>query len=173
MKTRFSLTVLSLIVFVACSSITDEELMKKAEDSLASGDTTLAIESYEKLIVDRKESPLRAQALFLQAGIYQTRRGGTPKAVEYYRLLAEEYPSNEKAPASLFLVGFIYNNELKDLPKAKEAYEEFLRKYPDNEMAASAKVELQFLGKDATEILNASAPPEEKQKKSTPRASAK
>jgi hypothetical protein len=54
----------------------------------------------------------------------------------------------------LFLSGFIYNNDLRQLDSAKIVYETFLKKYPDHELAASARFELETLGKDPSQTLN-------------------
>lgn len=155
MKITSFLTVALLLSTVGCARLSDEELMKGAEKALAERDTTLAIRHYETIVQDRKESPLRVKALYILGGVYQARRTSAMKAVETFQKLISEYPDNEKAANSLFLIGFIYNNDLKDFTKAKREYEEFLAKYPNHEMANSTKFELEYLGKDPSDILKA------------------
>lgn len=155
MISRSLITFTVLLALSSCSRLSEEELLKRGSKSLAAGDTAAAIADYERLINDYPESPSRPGMLYALGSIYQAGDGGALKAIENYRKLVTEYPTHAKAPTCLFLIGFVYNNQLKDLAKAKEAYEEFLTKYPNDEMAVSAKFELQFLGKDPTEILKA------------------
>ncbi len=77
------------------------------------------------------------------------------EAVVKYEQLVELHPKNDFAPQSQFMIGFICANELMELEKAGKAYNAFLKNYSDKSdsgMIASAKWELENLGKDINEI---------------------
>jgi outer membrane protein assembly factor BamD (BamD/ComL family) len=77
------------------------------------------------------------------------------EAVVKYEELVTLHPKNKLAAQSQFMVGFICANELDELEKAAEAYRAFLENYAamsDSGMVASARWELENLGKDINEI---------------------
>ncbi len=85
-------------------------------------------------------------------------------AVVKYEQLVELHSKDKFAPQSQFMIGFIYANELDDLDKAKVAYETFLANYAansDSGMVASARWELENLGKDIDEIEDLSLIPKD------------
>ena len=53
----------------------------------------------------------------------------------------------------MFSTGFIYANNLNQVDSARAAYTLFLEKYPQSELAASAKGELENLGRTPEEII--------------------
>ena len=76
-------------------------------------------------------------------------------AVMKYEQLVAKHSKSSFAPQAQFMIGFIYANELDELDKAKVAYEVFLENYAsksDSGMVASARWELDNLGKDIDEI---------------------
>ena len=76
-------------------------------------------------------------------------------AVKVYRQIAEKYPKSRQGANSQFMVGYIYANHLKDLEQARIELNRFLDKFSavsDSGLIAGAKFELQFLGKDISEI---------------------
>ncbi|TKJ40345.1 hypothetical protein CEE37_08440 [candidate division LCP-89 bacterium B3_LCP] len=77
------------------------------------------------------------------------------EAVTKYEELVTLHPRSELAPQSQFMIGFICANEIGNLEKASVAYKAFLENYSDvsdSGMVASAKWELDNLGKDINEI---------------------
>ena len=81
--------------------------------------------------------------------------GKYAEAVTGYEKLIQVHPRGKYAPQAQFMVGFICANELKDLGKAEKAYKSFLEKYAaqsDSGMVASARWELENLGKDINQI---------------------
>lgn len=92
--------------------------------------------------------------IFSQAKSLQEEQKYAEAVVKYEELVAL-HPKNKLAAQSQFMVGFICANELDDLEKAAEAYKAFLENYAstsDSGMVASAKWELENLGKDINEI---------------------
>jgi TolA-binding protein len=67
----------------------------------------------------------------------------------FYRL----FPSSPNAPKMLFLAGFTYNNDLHLIDSARVLYAAFLEHYPSDPMAASARFELDNLGKSPDEFI--------------------
>ena len=53
----------------------------------------------------------------------------------------------------MFFIGFIYNNNLQMYDSARIAYQNFIAKFPNHELAASAKFEIDNLGKTPDEII--------------------
>jgi len=81
--------------------------------------------------------------------------GKYAEAVTGYEKLIQVHPKGKNAPQAQFMIGFICANELKDLTKAEKAYKAFLEKYAaksDSGMVASARWELENLGKDINQI---------------------
>lgn len=74
------------------------------------------------------------------------------KAEESFQNLYEAYPDGILASKSLFMVGYINANHLNNLVKAREYYKTFIEKFSDHELVASAKYELEHLGKEADEL---------------------
>ncbi|MBU0517495.1 tetratricopeptide repeat protein [bacterium] len=103
-----------------------------------------------------------ADALFSEAKALQE-EAKFAEATAKYESLVQQFPKSSFAAQSQFMIGFIYANELKDLDKAKVAYEAFLKNYSsssDSGMVASARWELDNLGKDINEIKDLSLVPD-------------
>ncbi len=74
------------------------------------------------------------------------------EAEKYFQKILDEYPNGVYSSKALFMVGFINANHLKNFDKAKKYYTEFLKKYPNHELAASAKYEIENLGKNVDDL---------------------
>ena len=53
----------------------------------------------------------------------------------------------------MFVIGFIYNNNLQMLDSARAAYLAFLQRFPNHDLSASAKFELENLGRTPDAII--------------------
>jgi TolA-binding protein len=95
------------------------------------------------------------------------------KAVNAYRVFYAQFPNSKEAPTALFLMGFIYNNELHNIDSARAAYKTFLEKYPGHDLAASAKFEMETLGKDPTTMLHEEIIPKAEQHEAERKKAAK
>ncbi|MDP8237482.1 MAG: tetratricopeptide repeat protein [Candidatus Hatepunaea meridiana] len=76
-------------------------------------------------------------------------------AIRIYRKLVREYPETRQGINSQFMIGYIYANHLKDLEQAKIELNRFLESYSekaDSGLVAGAKFELDYLGKDISDI---------------------
>jgi outer membrane protein assembly factor BamD (BamD/ComL family) len=105
------------------------------------------------LVIGCQKGP-KAEDIFTEAKQLQE-NAQYAEAVAKYQQLVDRYPKNRFAPQAQFMIGFIYANELDEYDKAKVAYEAFLANYADvsdSGMVASAKWELDNLGKDINEI---------------------
>jgi len=74
------------------------------------------------------------------------------KAIENFKKLLEYYPQGDKTASAMFMVGFIYANNLENYEEARIYYNKFIEKYPEHELVASARYELETLGKDINEL---------------------
>lgn len=155
MRFSVSLILTSLVLLGGCSKPAPEEYVGKATVAINAKNFALAVEEYEKLINDHPKSVQAEEAMFTIAKIQSDELKNFPKAIEAYKRYTEKYPDGKQAPLAMFLTGYVYHNELNDLGNAKTAYEAFLARFPEHEMAASAKFELQNLGKKPEELLPA------------------
>ena len=157
MKTKFFIVAALIASLMACSKLSEEQIMEKAIDAQKGNQFEKALEHYQALLDTYPKSNKVPEALYAMGSIYQNQKEFA-KAVGVYARIAKEYPEHATASSASFLVGFIYSNELKNYPAAKTAYEEFLQKYPSSPMASSAKFELDNLGKDPEEIIREKVP---------------
>lgn len=155
-KILLLLFVVTLVLFLThCGeSLTEKQLYEKAQKYENEEKSELAIKFYDKFVSNYPQSPLAPEALFRIAVVAAGHQKDLEKAIETYRRLVQKYPDNEFAPKSQFMVGYLYANEIKDYEQAKEAYKLFLEKYAtvDSGMTASAKFELENMGKDISDI---------------------
>ena len=100
-----------------------------------------------------KDSIQSEEYLALAASLYQNTLQQIDKALSLNDRIIAEYPESERAVFALFNKGYIYNNYRRDTSMARTIYSDFISKYPDHKLATDAKVELQFLGKSAKEML--------------------
>lgn len=147
--------ILLLLSFVGCSKPSAEEMYKKGEDAQKADQYDAAISAYQDLINTFPDSARTPEAYYAIGTIYQNHKLSYHMAIQTFRLLIEKYPHHATSPGASFLIGFIYNNNLKKVDSARFAYEDFLKRYPSDQLAVSAKFELDNLGKEPEEILNA------------------
>ncbi|MBN2367060.1 MAG: outer membrane protein assembly factor BamD [Calditrichaeota bacterium] len=69
-----------------------------------------------------------------------------------FQKILDQYPEGEYTSKAMFMVAFVNANYLKNYEKAEKYYKEFLEKYPTHELAASARYELEHLGKDINDL---------------------
>jgi len=163
MKTFFILITSFLIIF-GCSTKTDKEYLKTAENDVKGNNISKAIESYQTLVNEYPDSKLAPEALYEMAALYQNnmiknlnKKESLQKSVEIYRSVYDKYPKSKKAPMALFMSGFILANELNNYDEASKTYNLFLKKFPNHELSTSAKEELKHLGLSPEEILKEKA----------------
>ncbi len=141
--------------FIGCSKPTAEEMFNKGVDAQKAEQYDDAIASYQELINAYPDSARAPEAVYAVGAIYQNHKHSYHQAIQEFRLLIEKYPNHATAPNASFVIGFIYNNELKVIDSARIAYEDFLKRYPENQLVGAVQFELNNLGKDPEEILNA------------------
>ena len=78
--------------------------------------------------------------------------GKYEEAIENFKNILEYYPQGENAPKALFMIGFINANHINNYEEAKKCYIQFIEQYPTHELTASAKYEIETLGKDINEL---------------------
>jgi outer membrane protein assembly factor BamD (BamD/ComL family) len=168
-----------------CSKPTAEEYFARAQkqaqtaatmaDTLRSPDAVReafgpAIGLFQSVIREYPHHPLAEASIFEIANIQNSNLHMPREAIEGYSLYCREYPAGKQTPLAMFLIGYLYNNELHNSDSAAAAYRRFLDRYPGSEMAASARFELDNLGKSPEEAIPIPPPgPESKRgKKQTP-----
>lgn len=167
---RIKYLLFALIVFVSCSRKSDVELYTEGKAAEEKKDFQTAAQLYEEG-VDRFQTTAYAESSLLRLSfMYNNDLKDSRKAIGSYQRFIGLFPSSKHSPTMLFLSGFIYNNELRMLDSAKITYEKFLQKYPDHELAASARFELQTLGKDPGDTFPANLKSEETENKNKPSA---
>lgn len=160
MYTKFLLLFTTILIFVSCSKISDEEYYNLASKEYEKGNKDEAYKNLEYLVEDYPQSKLAADAYFLMADILLNKTADSiknfenhKKAVELYAKVQYDYPNSEKAPQALFMAGFISSEFLKDYQLAAQYYKRFMKIYPDHELFDSVKEDLNNLGKTPEEIL--------------------
>jgi TolA-binding protein len=152
MKLSFFLVL--VLILSSCSHKSDTELYTDAKAAESKKDFQKAVELYEQ-VVDRFPTVATAESSLVRLSVIFNNDIKDPrKAIDAYRRCYTMFPSSKQAPTMLFLSGFVFNNELHMLDSARIVYETFLQKYPDNDLAASAKFELETLGKDPGLAIN-------------------
>jgi outer membrane protein assembly factor BamD (BamD/ComL family) len=149
--------ILSLVA-ASCSRKSDADLFKEGTAAENARDIAAATTRYEELVERYPATALAESSLSRLAVIYATDEKDFSKAVFTYRRYYTMFPESKYAPTMLFLSGYVFNNELHRLDSARVAYEAFLQKYPDHTLAASARYELETLGKDPGAVLREKAP---------------
>jgi len=160
MKRFFPLFIIFIILFSACDSNKDKELLASATAKADAKNYTEALKDYQKIIDEYSSSDNAAESLFAVAAMYHmyqipnlSQEESLKKAVTYYEKLYQDFPKNEKAAKSLFMAAFIKANELNQIEGARTDYKTFIEKYPNHELATQARIELDNLGKTPEEIL--------------------
>lgn len=144
---------LLLILIASCSRKSAVNLYKEGMAAEEQKNFYVAIEMYEEVVDKFTTSEYAESSLVRLSVIYNNDMKDARKAIDSYRRLYTLFPNSTQAPTMIFLAAFIYNNELHNIDSAKILYETFLQRYPEHELAASAKFEIQNLGKDPGEAL--------------------
>lgn len=168
MKKLVLSTVVILLLFSACSTENEKDLIEKGSQFLKDENYVEAVQTYEKIVTDFPDKEEAGIAYLEMAKLYQGRalrdvseRESYLKAIDYYQKVYNNYPEMGEAPGALFMTGFLQANEIHDYEAARESYNLFLERYPEHELASSAQTELENLGLSPEEILEkATAKPE-------------
>ncbi len=147
-----------VILLGSCARKSAPALYEEAQSFYVQKEFQKAADDYEEIVARFPNQSLAESALSHLASLYSGELKDSRKAVNAYRRSYLMFPSGKQAPTMLFLTGFIYNNELHEVDSARQAYESFLRQYPGHELAASAKFELETLGKDPGQALSGKIP---------------
>lgn len=152
MKRLEFLAILALLL-ANCSGKSDVTLYREGTAAEESGKFQLAVDRYEEIVLRFQTSAYAESALYRAGPVYNNDLHDIGKAIGAYRRFYELFPASKHAPTALFLSGFLLNNELHQTDSAKTIYEKFLKNYPNHELAASARFELETLGKDPGPLL--------------------
>lgn len=102
----------------------------------------------------KKPSSQELESMFNQAQELQM-ANKHEEAIKVYREIIKKAPNSKMGANSQFMIGFIFNNYLRDTAQARIELTRFLEKYSkiaDSGLVAGAKFELEYLGKDISEI---------------------
>ena len=150
---RTMLCILFVCVFSSCSRKNDADLYHEGTIAEEQKNFQLAIERYDEIVQHDPHTAYAETSQYRIAVIYNNDLRDPVKALKAYQAFHAMFPLSTQAPNALFLTGFLYNNELRMIDSARKAYETFLAQYPTHELAASAKFELETLGKDPGDIV--------------------
>lgn len=151
---KFSAYIVPCIILflVGCAKMTEDELWQKVEQSRASGNTDSTVQMCQAILKEYPEGKNAPAALFMLAQTYNAKQD-FHAAVDSYSAFVKKYPDLNSTPLAMFFIGFIYNNNLQMVDSARVAYQNFIAKFPNHELAASAKFEIDNLGKTPDEII--------------------
>jgi TolA-binding protein len=137
----------------SCSGRNARSLYDEARSAEDSGKFAVAAEKYDQVVREFPTEAVAETSLYKLVTIRSNTPGDKMPAVEAQHRFLEMYPQSAWAPKVTFMLAFNYNNELAQYDSAKKYYELFLAKYPGDELAASAKFELETIGKGPEELL--------------------
>lgn len=140
---------------LGCTKMSEEELWRRVEQSRTSGNVDSTILVCQEILQEYPAGQKAAPALYSLAESYQNGKHDYRASVIYYRTFVAKYPDLKSTPLAIFVAGFIYNNNLQMTDSARLMYQDFLARFPGHELAASAKFELDNLGKTPDEIIAA------------------
>ena len=106
------------------------------------GRTAEAVASYDRLLRDFPNSPLRAQARYAK-GFLLFQGGDYDAAITEYRTLIQAQPDSPIAPKALYGIGDAYYNAGR-LAEAETAYRQVLTRYPNSPFVANALDGLEY-----------------------------
>jgi outer membrane protein assembly factor BamD (BamD/ComL family) len=145
--------ILLLILLASCSRKSDQELYREGLAAERGGDLVTAHDRYKEAMSLSPATAYAESCQYRLANMYLVptgdKRTAAAEQARFYRL----FPASPSAPKMLFLAGFTYNNDLHLTDSARALYAEFLERYPSDPMAASARFELDNLGKSPDEYL--------------------
>ncbi len=156
----------AILLLAGCAKTSEDDLWKKAEQMRTAGNADSTILLCQSILRDYPQGKEAAHALFMLAEAYNGKQD-YHAAVNCYSAFAAKYPDSSSTPLAMFLVGFIYDGNLQMLDSARTAYQNFLAKYPNHELAASARSEIDNLGKTPDEIIGVNKDVAVKAKKTT------
>jgi TolA-binding protein len=145
----------AILFLIGCAKMTEDELWQKVEQSRASGNTDSTIQMCQAILKEYPEGKNASAALYMIAETYQNGKHDYHAAVNYYNAFVKQYPDLNSTPVAMFITAFIYNNNLQMYDSARIAYQSFIARFPNHELAASAKFEIDNLGKTPDEIIGA------------------
>ena len=143
-----------ILFLIGCAKMTEDELWQKIEQSRASGNLDSTIQMCQATIKDYPQGKNASAALYMIAETYQNGKHDYRSAVNYYSAFVKQYPDLNSTPVAMFITAFIYNNNLQMFDSARVAYQNFITRFPNHELAASAKFEIDNLGKTPDEIID-------------------
>jgi len=143
------------LMFASCSRKSDRELEQLAKNAEQQKNWAIAVDYYAEIVDRFPQTALAESSQYRIATIYSNdaELKDARRAVHSYLRFHALFPKSPRAPVALFLAGFLYNNELHSIDSARMVYQDYLQQYPDHELAASAKYELETLGKDPNELM--------------------
>ncbi len=141
-----------VLFLIGCAKMTEDEMWQRVEQLQASANTDSTIQMCQAILTEYPEGKNAPAALFMLGQAYNGKHD-YHAAVNYYSAFVKKYPDLKSTPLAMFFVGFIYNNNLQMFDSARVAYQNFIAKFPDHSLAASAKFELDNLGKTPDEII--------------------
>ena len=141
------------LVAAGCAKLTEDQLWQKVQETRVSGNTDSTILVCQTLLRQYPDGNKASAALFMLGDVAQNVKHDYPAAVNYYHAFVTKYPDLNSTPVAMFVIGFIYNNNLQMLDSARTAYLAFLQRFPNHDLAASAKFELDNLGKAPDDII--------------------
>ena len=153
MKFVVSIVSCVILLLIGCTKMTEDELWQKVDQSRASGNSDSTIQMCQAILKEYPEGKNASAAMYLIAETYQNSKHDYHAAVYYYSAFVKKYPDLNSTPVAMFITAFIYNNNLQMFDSARVAYENFIAKFPNHELAASAKFEIDNLGKTPDEII--------------------
>ena len=169
MKSLVVAAMAAAVLMTGCARPTEDALWQQVQQTKARGSFDSTLQAAQNLIREFPDGKNASAALFLLGDINQNLKHDYPAAIRYYRAFAEKYPADSSAPIAMFVVGFIYNNNLQKYDSAKAAYESFMAKFPNHPLVASAKFEIDNLGKTPEEIISSKKEVAEQSKKQSRR----
>jgi TolA-binding protein len=137
----------------SCSGRNARSLFDEARAAEDSGQYASAAEKYDQVVREFPSEAVAETSMYRLVTIRSNAPGDRAPAVEAQHRFLDLYPGSGWAPKVTFMLAFNYNNELAQYDSAKKYYELFLEKYPNDELAASARFELETLGKGPEELL--------------------
>jgi TolA-binding protein len=141
------------LTLASCSGRNARSLYDEARAAEDSGKFPVAAEKYDQVVREFPTEAVAETSMFRLVTIRSNAPGDRTPAVEAQHRFLDLYPQSAWAPKVTFMLAFNYNNELAQYDSAKKYYELFLEKYPNDELAASARFELETIGKGPEELL--------------------
>lgn len=94
----------------------------------------------------------KSEEEYFKAGYDHYNKTEYTQALDNFKQVLKNYPDGDYEARAMFMIGFINANNTQDLEEAKKYYQMFIDKYTDHELVASARYELETLGKDIDEL---------------------